>query len=204
MKNYWTNPSTGAIELNIYFTNLAPEEFSTKEIIKLYEKRWEIEVACKTLKVVLEWERHVSLDPDIAINVLYGKVMYYNFCAIFREQLELLIPKDDRRISDKSGKEKKEHKHPHHICAKALIEQLYAEELVNCLFQSNDIKRLIRGIISDLVSLINKLTEEIRPGRHYARWGKVVTSSYRYKYSVDGRNHPKVALVEGKLRTVRP
>ena len=31
-----------------------------------------------------------------------------------------------------------------------------------------------------------------------------VTASYRYKFTIDGRNHPKVALVQGTMRTVKP
>ena len=33
VKNYWTNPKTGARELTIYFTNLSKDEFSASEII---------------------------------------------------------------------------------------------------------------------------------------------------------------------------
>ena len=204
VKNYWTNPKTGACELTIYFTNLSSDEFSTEEIISLYEKRWSIELAYRTLKVVLELERHVSLDPNIAVNMIYGKIMYYNFCAVFREQLELLLPDDDQRISPKSGKEKTKHKYERQISAKGLVQQLYAEHLVKCLFPENDIKGLILSIFEDLEALMNQLSVPVRIGRHYGRWGKRVTASYRYKFTIDGRNHPKVALVQGTMRTVKP
>ena len=109
VKKYWTNPETGAQELIIYFTNLSPEEFGSNDIVDLYSQRWAIEQGYATLKTVLELERHVSLDPTIAVNMLYGKIMFYNFCALFREQLELILPVDDQRISPKSGTEKKKH-----------------------------------------------------------------------------------------------
>ena len=204
VKNYWTNPKTGARELTIYFTNLPKDEFSASEIISLYEKRWSIELAYRTLKVVLELERPVSLDPYIAVNTIYGKIMYYDFCAIFREQLETFLPEDDQRISKKSGKQRKKRKYPRQISAKNLVEQLYAENLAKCLFPDNDIHGLIQDICIDLETMLNKLSASIKKGRHYTRWGKRVTSSYRYKFSIDGRNHPKVALVNGAMRTVRP
>jgi len=45
-----------------YFTNLPKEEFEKRKIEDLYSKRWDIKVACKTLKTQLELERNVSTN----------------------------------------------------------------------------------------------------------------------------------------------
>ena len=153
---------------------------------------------------MLELERPVSLDPYIAVNTIYGKIMYYNFLLFSVSSLETLLPEDDQRISKKSGKQKKKHKYLRQISAKNLVQQLYAENLVKCLFPDNDIHSIILNICIDLETMINKLSTSIKKGRHYTRWGKRVTSSYRYKFTTDGRNHPKVALVNGAMRTVKP
>lgn len=205
VKTYWKNPDTGSVQMYIYFTNLEKSEFDSHNIVALYEGRWNVEVAYETLKVVLELERHVSLVPEIAFNMLYGKIMFYNFSAIFREQLEMLISNEDQRFaSSKSKKEKRENKYPYQINMKALIFHLYSEQLVRCLSIKENIDDLLRKIIDDLVSLLNKFKTPIRKDRHYERWGKAVSSSCRYKFKIDGRNHPKVAIVRGIMRTVRP
>lgn len=200
VKYRWKNPANGSEELTVYFTNLAPDEFSTEEIISLYNMRWTIEVAYKTLKDILEIERHVSLDPEIAVNMLCGKILYYNMCSIFREQLELLLDKNDQR----PGKSGRENKYEYCISAKCLIFQMYNEGLVNCLFEENNISGRIREIIDDLQALLHKLKTPIREDRHYERWGKPVTTSHDYRFKIDGRNHPKVAVIQGVMRTVKP
>lgn len=45
-----------------YFTNLPKEEFEKRKMEDLYSKRWDIEVAYKTLKTQLELERNVSTN----------------------------------------------------------------------------------------------------------------------------------------------
>ena len=204
VKRYFTNPETGAVELGIYFTNLTPEEFSTNDVLDLYSMRWSIETAYMALKVVLELERHSSLKPYIAINEIYGKIMYYNCCSIFGSQLELLLSDTDQRISKKSGKPERKNKYHYKLNVKGLLQQLYVEKLIKCLIAGNNIEDLVKEIWGNLVAMINQLKTPIRKGRHYERWGKAVTASYKYKFLIDGRNHPKVALVNGKMRTVKP
>lgn len=204
IKKYVTNPETGAQELGIYFTNIPPEEFTTKEIYDLYASRWNIELGYLTLKTVLELERHVSLDPEIAVTDIYGKIMFYNFSALFRQPLEHLLKEDDQRVSPKSGKPSKKNKYKYQISAKNLIQELYSKRIVNCLVDAECIKQLITNMMKHLIQSINQLKEPVREGRHYKRWGKAVTASYKYKFKIDGRNHPKVAVVGGVLRTVKP
>lgn len=198
VKKYWRNPGNGAEELTIYFTNLNENEFSENEILDLYEKRWNIETAYRTLKSVLELERHVSLDPDVAFNMLYGKIMFYNFTSVFRTQLEA------RLILENQENQQKESKYDFIINEKVLIHQLYAENLVMCFTGAMSLDAKIRSIANNLCLLINKMKTPIRRDRHYLRWGKRVTCSYKYKFRIDGRNHPKIALVGGSLMTVQP
>ena len=198
IKKYWKNPATGAEELTVYFTNLNENEFTENEILELYEKRWNIETAYRTLKSVLELERHVSLDPNVAFNMLYGKIMFYNFASVFRTQLE------DCLIFESQENQKNALKYDYTINEKVLIHQIYAENLVTCFTSTVSVDTRIRSITNNLYTLINKMKTPIRRDRHYPRWGKHVTCSYKYKFRIDGRNHPKIALVGGTLITVQP
>ncbi len=204
IKKYVTNPETGAQELGIYFTNVTPEEFTTKEIYDLYGLRWNIEVGYLTLKTILELERHVSLDPEIAATDIYGKIMFYNFSALFRQPLEQMLKEEDQRISRQSGKKSKKNKYKYQISAKNLIQELYSKRIVKCLVAAECIRELVSELSKHLIESINQLKVPIREDRHYKRWGKAVTASYKYKFKIDGRNHPKVAIVGGVLRTVKP
>ena len=204
VKRYWTDPDTGVVSMIVYFTNLSQNQFTADDIMKLYEKRWKIELAYRTLKTTLELERHVSLDPEVALNILYGKIAFYNFTALFRGQLESLLSDEDQRLNQSNPQKGKKNKYTYEINAKALINELYSENLVKCLIYGNDIATLVAAISTNLTSNINQYKTSIRLGRHFKRWGKPVTCSYKYKFLIDGRNHPKIALVGGVLRTVKP
>lgn len=199
VKKYWTNPKTGAQELILYYTNLSQEKFDTDAIIDLYRLRWRIETAYGSLKSILELERHISTNPEVALNVLYGKIMFYNFSSLFREPLEQLITFEETTQSDD-----KRNQYHYQVNAKALTIQLYAENLVKCLIVGNDISKHVSTLFQDLYVLRNKMKTPIREDRHYERWGKPVTCSHKHRFRIDGRNHPKVALIGGVLRTVQP
>lgn len=199
VKKYWMNPKTGAEELTIYFTNLSPKEFNTDAIVDLYKLRWRIEIAYGVLKSILELERHISTNPEVALNVLYGKIMFYNCSALFREPLEQLITAEE---TVKSPDERNQYHYQ--VNAKVLTAQLYAENMVKCLIMGNDIAGHVSKLFEDLYVLRNKMKTPIRNDRHYERWGKPVTCSHKYRFRIDGRNHPKVALISGVLRTVKP
>ena len=201
VKKMYTNPKSGAIEWMILFTNLSETEFNETGMFELYQKRWNIEVAYYTLKVVLELERHISLDPDVAINLLYGKIAFYNISAIFREQLDAEITYQET-LGKESGNVK--NKYSYQTNVKALIDQLYASNLIKCFLVETDISEIITALAASLCSRIHKLKTEVRPDRHFERWGTPVTCSYTYRFKIDGRNHQRVAVIGGVLRTTKP
>lgn len=190
VKSYWTNPKTGARELAIYFTNLSPEEFNTKEIIDLYGLRWNIEVAYKIMKEFVELERNISRDVDTCLNTLYGKITYFNLTSLYREQFELLFT------------QKKENLYEPQVNSKQMGVKLHAENLVGKMYKGDEDG--LKKIILDINVVLNQYKVPIRPGRSYNRWGRRVLSSRQCRFRLDGRNEPKVALASGVLRTVRP
>ncbi len=64
------------IQEMIYFTNLSKEEFEKREIEELYSKRWDIEVAYKTLKTQLELERNISCHVEVIQSCIYAKIQF--------------------------------------------------------------------------------------------------------------------------------
>ena len=189
VKRYYTDPKTGRTELWVYFTNLSSEEFSTAEIIALYTRRWRIETTYRTLKVECEWERHTSGKVEIANNLMYGKVFHYNLNGIIRMEFENVLVKSPTN------------KYEPCINEQALFEKLIAENLLGALYYS-DFGRLFT-IINNIDACLHVFIGEIRPDRHYDRWGRPVTTSHKYRFRIDGRSFPKVSFINGCMRTCK-
>lgn len=87
-----------------YFTNLPKEEFEKREIEELYSKRWDIEVAYKTLKTQLELERNVSTNVEVVQSSVYAKVLFYNMVGILRKQINRDLMNHPKQKEEKNVK----------------------------------------------------------------------------------------------------
>lgn len=174
----------------IYFTNLDKDEFNSKEIASLYAMRWQIETSYKTLKTDYEWERYFSKDCDTETCAIWGKVIFHNIVGIVRKCLDdefATYPTTD------------------HIYATNIkqLSKMFHDDCVCRWIRNANIKRLdAMFIIIDENK--HKIKVPIRPGRHFKRWGRKVTSSHPIRFRLDGRNHPNVVYAKGTMRTIQP
>lgn len=173
----------------LFFTNLPEEEFTADEIISLYVFRWDIEVSYKTLKTVLELERYISSDGDVAKCCIYGKILFHNIIGIIRKEIN---DKLDKKRTDKT----------YVVNITQLIEIIKVRNIMYDMFEAK--KSKIKKKIDDVWKMIDKIKVPVRPNRHFKRWGRVMVTPPSYRFRLDGRNNPKVKIIKGILMTVAP
>lgn len=186
----------------LFFTNLPKEEFSSSEIIELYSKRWDIEVSYKVLKSDLEIERHISRDKNVAQSAIYGKVIFYNIMGIFRKTINHYFEENPTiKVKEENG----------NLVEEIKIYAVNINQLIKCITTNHIMENMFYKTKNELAFRIcqifvasKKLKVPIRPGRHNERWGRVVPSGYYYRFSLDGRNFPKLKTVNGVMRTTKP
>lgn len=175
----------------IFFTNLPKEEFDSDEIALLYSKRWQLEVSYKTLKSTLEWERYFSNGTNTETCSIYAKVIYHNLLGIVRKHLDAYL-----------GNQFSNNKYQYQMNVAQLNEFLKHHKLVRMLRAGN--RSAIRRMLEILLLLIHKIKVPVRPNRHFQRWGRIVQDSNPHRFSLDGRNYPRVRDYQGVLQTVKP
>lgn len=200
-KNYIYFDKYGQVHLQemTYFTNLSNDEFNPKDIEELYAKRWDIEVAYKVLKVNLEVERYVSRNVEAAQSSVYAKILFFNMVGIHRKAINNDLLKHPKKIES---------------CEKenCVISYQYTAvnitQLINCFYDNNilsvlhyNIERRIMKKLYQIFKVCEKLKVPIRENRHNDRWGRAVPSGFYYRFSLDGRNFPKLKTVKGVMRT---
>lgn len=170
----------------IYLTNLSKEKFDTAEIVSLYHtRRWDHETAYFDIKSHLEAERFNSGKYNIVVNELYGKILCYSICGlIYNKVCDNVI---------KSRQENPSNKYEY------LPNMKYLCDTVRLEYKFLQYLSLINSYASELEAYIETLIEEcskklvpIRPGRHYKRWGRWMSSMPDSKFRVDGRRNPLI------------
>lgn len=179
-----TNNSKDEEEI-ILFTNLPKDEFSRKEIIDLYGKRWAIETGYGILKTKLEFERVTSEKITIILQDIYSQIIVHN-------QILLLKNIADERIN-------RTDKYEYQTNINNLI-GLFRKWLPIIL---NKLKILPR-IISMIINKIIKNKEPIRKNRLFPRWNVYIQKPATLKFRVDGKRNPKVHKTKyGYVRSAR-
>lgn len=175
----------------IYFTNLSEKEFSTADIIKVYSMRWDIEVSYKTLKTTQELERFISSDGDVSKCCVYGKILFHNIAGLFRKELNKSLEKEDKESHQKYA---------------VNITQLHnvIREINILLAMVKGKKYTLKKKLSSIEGILHKIKVPIRPDRHNKRWGRIMVNSPSYRFTLDGRNYPKVRRHKGVLMTIAP
>ena len=189
VKHYLSSPNVNGENYHIYFTNLPDKDFSSKEISELYSKRWDIETNYKFFKIDLKAERFNTNCPYVFKSKVIGKLISLNFIGIIKAEVDsLLIHK--KTIKHKDGFKTK-------FC------------VIKDFLYSNFLREMIKGnlkSIKDLVDTILDLSQKnivpIRKNRHYRRYGRFVKSAPSYRFTIDGRNHPKLRSTKYGMRTV--
>ncbi len=204
----YSNKFGESIESDItYFTSLSKEEFSHEDIIELYSKRWNIEVAYKTLKTDMELERHVSESDTVSQCCIYGKIVLYNILGVIRKEIDRYLSRHPGKHRRRPNREETSDKNDEdNIQYRVNIKQLHNLLMENNLlypFYSHK-KTLMRKRIKQIVAVAQTIKVPVRKNRHSQRWGRVVPSGFYYRFSLDGRNYPKIQTIKGVMRTVAP
>ena len=176
----------------IYFTNLPKEEFSSQEIVNLYERRWDIECSYKTLKTDYEWERYLTSASNAERNMIFAKVLFHNIVGVIRKEMNRQLQADNNP----------KNKYGYTINIAQLAKMIRENNLVRWLRTSN--RKAIMRTMDVILGLINKIKVPVRPGRHHQRWGAVVTYNHPHRYRLDGRHDPRVRTYQGCMMTVKP
>ena len=189
VKHYLEHPNKDGETYHIYFTNLSEENFSTGDIADLYSRRWEIETNYKFFKIDLEAERFNTNCPRVFKCKVMGKLLALNFIGIIKAEIDaILIHKKTLKYRD--GFKTK-------FCV--------IKDFVYSNFLGKMIKRDLNSL-KKLVVSIHKFSQKnivpIRKNRHYRRYGRFVKSAPSYRFTTDGRNHPKLRSTKFGMRTV--
>ena len=75
------DPTT--VEMSEYFalgTSLPSDAFSAEQILELYRLRWQVELAFKRLKSIMQLGQLPKHDPESCRAWLYGKMLYALLC----------------------------------------------------------------------------------------------------------------------------
>ena len=76
-----TDPAT--LEMSEYFvlgTSLTAASFSAQRVLELYRLRWQVELAFKRLKSIMQLGQLPKTDPESCRSWLYGKMLYALLC----------------------------------------------------------------------------------------------------------------------------
>lgn len=185
-----------------YFTNLSKEEFDKREIEHLYAKRWDIEVAYKVLKTNLELERYVSRNVEATQSSIYAKILFFNIIGVHRKAINKALLDHPKTKKTYDGKRCFIEYHYFAINITQLINCFYENNILSVLYEGTE--RMIMKKLYQIFKVCEKLKVPIRENRHNDRWGRVVPSGFYYRFTLDGRNHPKLKTVKGIMRTTNP
>lgn len=192
-KYAYTDKKGNEVETELlYFTNLSEEEFSTEDIVQLYSMRWDCEVSYKTLKTGQELERYFSENGDVAKCCVYAKILFHNMAGMIRKELnqEILANNDNTN------------KYEYAINITQLHECLKIYNMMGPMMMGK--RARVKRVLEDIRVIIDKIKVSIRPNRHHARWGQFMVSAPSYRFTLDGRNYPKVRRYQGGFMTISP
>ena len=175
---------------SIYMTDLENKEFSLGDIVELYHvRRWDSETAYFDIKDHLEAERFNSGKYNIVVCELYGKILCYSVCGIICDRTEELLLK---KVSE-SGKGVSSTLYDYipnmkYICDIVRMEHRFLQFLAGRI---QDLE-LFSEYLAQLEDDCSRNTVPVRPGRHYTRWGRWMSTIPTAKFRIDGRRNPPI------------
>lgn len=167
-----------------YLTSLSKVYFDTDEIVTLYHtRRWDNETAYFDIKSHLEAERFNSGKYNIVVNELFGKILCYSICGlIYNKVNDIVIEKREN-----SSQNKYEYiPNMKYLCEMVRLEHKFLYYLSQMPSANLEIERYLETLTEEC----SKNLVPIRPGRHYERWGRWMSSIPNWKFRIDGRRNP--------------
>lgn len=175
---------------SVYMTDLEQAEFSSNDIVELYHvQRWDNETAYFDIKDHLEAERFNSGKYNIVVCELYGKILCYSVCGILYEKANWLFLK--RVAESETGMSCTLYDYiPNmkYICDTVRMEHIFLQFLAGKVRSPADFSRYLDQLEDDC----SRNIVPVRPGRHYKRWGRWMSSIPTVKFRVDGRRNPAI------------
>lgn len=175
---------------SIYMTDLWEENFSSKDIIELYHvRRWDNETAYFDIKDHLEAEKFNSAKYNIVVCELYGKILCYSVCGIIYDRAEELhIEKVRKAEAGQPGTLYDYIPNMKYICDTVRMEHQFIQFLTGKSKNPEESTAYLSRLEDDC----SRNTVPVRPGRHYKRWGRWMSSIPTAKFRIDGRRNPPI------------
>ena len=175
---------------SIYMTDLGYTEFSSSKIVELYHvRRWDNETAYFDIKNHLEAERFNSGKYNIVVCELYGKILCYSVCGILYGKADrLIIQRVEESETGMSCTLYEYIPNMKYICDTVRMEQVFVQFLGEKVRDSEEFSKYLDQLEDDC----SRNTVPVRPGRHYKRWGRWMSSIPTAKFRIDGRRNPPI------------
>lgn len=141
--------------------------------------RWDIETQYKYLKVDLEVERFNTTSENVFLCKALAKILLINVVGIIKSEVNLIV----------ESHATKKHTYGHKTKVNTIIDQIRESRFLYYLYNQH-IRKLI-NLIKEIFHNALKNKVPIRPNRHFMRYGRFTRSLPRYRYTTDGRNHPR-------------
>ena len=173
---------------SVYMTNLERAVFSKECIVELYHvRRWDTETSYFDIKTHLEAERFNSGKYNIVVNEILGKILCYSVCGIIYDRIgEIIINKQQ----DKGKKTLYDYiPNMKYICDSVRIEHKFIQYLAGVF---KDAEEVFCTYLKTLEDDCARNIVPVRPGRHYKRWGRWMSTLPTAKFRVDGRRNPPI------------
>ena len=175
---------------SVYMTDLEHMEFSSSDIVELYHvRRWENETAYFDIKDHLEAERFNSGKYNIVACELYGKILCYSVCGVLYSAADKRLLK--RVAESETGVSSTMYAYiPNmkYICDTVRMEHILLQFLTGKFQEQEKVSQYLEQLEDDC----SRNTVPVRPGRHYKRWGRWMSSIPTAKFRIDGRRNPPI------------
>lgn len=126
------------------------------------------------------------------IRFRHATVLFHNLSGIVQKEM-------DKELYENHPKKTK---YGYKINRKQLNNLLRDEKILR--WMRNENQKKIQKIMELISKIINKIKVPVRPGRHYKRWGRVISQSKPMRFRLDGREWPNTISWNGRLMTIKP
>lgn len=147
--------------VQVFCTSVLDKKFTPEDFGELYENRWGIEEAYKTLKNWIELENFSGKTSLAVRQDFYSKIFMMNLCSAFANP-----------VAERIKKEKSEYQ----------INKVQGLAMMCVLPVPLFLKGHVSGAIKAFDNLISKTIDQIRPNRHFKRKKKPMKVKFSMNY----------------------
>lgn len=149
---------TDSNQNNIHFvTNLTPEQFTSDQLIKLYQMRWSIECKYRELKNRLQIENFNGMKPVCIMQEFFTAAFLSNITAILKRESDKLIHQQNSL---------KPNLYNYQTNRSFLLNRV--KKFIICML--NTTKRSLNKLLKHIIHEAVRTVSIIRPNRHFGRY----------------------------------